>query len=937
MNLSSRTIQTLSIALFLTALVWGVYATLYYIGVPVHSEVLMTPEGKNAVSEVCTGNVCRGISGIFSVISMLLKRLSPFTTYIVLSILAYGGALVVAGVRTGKFSLSFTLRPWHVYAGFAAAFTLLFLTLTYGSTPLGTSSGVQMVPARSIVEPTSSVYTSMSSDSLATLQKNYNELEARGCLTVIGSFGSKANLANMSTRCILQSFATRVLTQFAFISVLLLLFASFGRLLLRTAVRLQPNDALVELVVSAILGACGTIVVLWLLAVFGILIKPVGWAAFAIIAALSWRDIWHWLREMRFAGTQVHVSWNSARALLLWALVSYVALNFLTVIRPFPIGWDDLGSYLNRPRLLVSYGSAIHTMATLQWEYNSAIGFLLFGYESVFGATASMMVNWSAGVLAIFSIGVFARSFLGKGAGLLSAILYYFLPLVGHFSFADMKIDNAIFAMGAASMLCTFYYLFKNEGSQGKHDWKWVALAGFFGGFAFGMKQTAIMVAMANLVLILGALVHWSAFIGGVVVALGVFANKGAISIDTISQRIGGLFSGLTTSMVLSAFVVIALLAFGITLRVAKKQFLKGVVGCSIFIGAFLLAMSPWLVRNNYLVGNAVPGLEFGAPDTLSPRLDFYGSANPGPNVHTLPPDLRPDANNPACTPTGNKEELDRYWGFSHGISHYLTLPWRSVNNLDSAGYYVTTMPALLLFPLILLLPYFWSAQGRWLRWLFLGTLFIVLEWMFTANGIPWYGVGMFLGLCIGLEVLVQRAPDPLGRIALSTVLTLSVCTMLSNRLWQYDQQQNLLSYAMGKSNNDVLMAQTVPYYDDVAAMVKERNRTMADRPFLYRVGTFIPYFIPRNLEVIGMVDHQLDVFNCLYQERDPALTTKRLKALGFNSIIFDTNTATIERDANGSLHKKVNAFVNYLNNPASGITPVINSPEAGLAYVLIP
>ena len=118
---------------------------------------------------------------------------------------------------------------------------------------------------------------------------------------------------------------------------------------------------------------------------------------------------------------------------------------------------------------------------------------------------------------------------------------------------------------------------------------------------------------------------------------------------------------------------------------------------------------------------------------------------------------------------------------------------------------------------------------------------------------------------------------------------------------------------------------------------VVERSQTMPDRPYLYRVGTFITYFIPKNLEVIGMTDHQLDQFNCLYQERDAELTLRRLKALGFNSIIFDTNTATIEKDVNGTLHQKAQVFVDFLNNPALGLEIVVSDADHGVAFILIP
>ena len=141
----------------------------------------------------------------------------------------------------------------------------------------------------------------------------------------------------------------------------------------------------------------------------------------------------------------------------------------------------------------------------------------------------------------------------------------------------------------------------------------------------------------------------------------------------------------------------------------------------------------------------------------------------------------------------------------------------------------------------------------------------------------------------------------------------------------------------MGKVSSDALREITIPYYDGISATVMDRHTSIPDRPYLYRVGTFIAYFIPKNLEVIAINDHQLDAFNCLYQERNPELTIKRLKKLGFNSIVFDTNTATIEKDEQGSLHKKVNAFVEFVNDPKSQVQTVVSDSDAGIAYILIP
>lgn len=217
------------------------------------------------------------------------------------------------------------------------------------------------------------------------------------------------------------------------------------------------------------------------------------------------------------------------------------------------------------------------------------------------------------------------------------------------------------------------------------------------------------------------------------------------------------------------------------------------------------------------------------------------------------------------------------------------------------------------------------------------GTAFLIVEWAFLANGILWYGIGMFLGLVLCLEVLIAKAPDALSRYLSVFFVSLSLLACFGMRFWQYENQKNLFEYPMGKISAESIRERTIPYYDDITDIVLERKETYPNRPLMYRVGTFMPYFVPKNLEVIGIADHQLDFFNCLYQDRDNVKTAQRLKALGFNSIVFDTNTATIERDPNGSLHKKVQAFVDFLNSPDSELKVVINSPSAGITYILIP
>lgn len=935
--MQKRTIQILSVVLFAGLVLWGGYSTLVYLGIPVHGAVLLDTETKELLRQQdCMSTPFRcGLQSLFSTVAFTIQRSGSFFGYIVACALLFILSWVVLSLKTGNWcTVRIRNRPVNLLLGLLLLIWLLFTTLSQAQT-----GGVS---ARQIAEPSPLIYSDASPSVLQELKNNFDSLEQRGCLQQIGTFSNGVKAYHITVRCIQQSFITRVVPVFLFVLVLLFEFLVLGRMFLRLF-KFPSVSLLVDITVSAGLGACVWVALLWSLAVLQFITMPVVWAFALLIPVVAYKDTLYWLRTLTSPRETQEVRWLSGEALLLWLLLSYLALNFLTVVRPFPIGWDDLGSYLNRPRLMVSYGHFIFSMAPFQWEYLTSLGFALFGFNSIFGATASMAVNWTAGALAVLAVAGFARHFMGRSAGLLSALLYYTLPLVGHFSFADMKIDNAIFAMGTLSMFALFLALFprteETDASRAGLPWRWIALSGLFAGFAFAMKPTAVMVLMAVFSVLAGASLHWIGFFGAVSLAIAAFIFQRALNIADIAQRVAG-GDGISSSIVLGAVAILAVCSLGAAALLRPARIRTTLFSALIFVALFAASISPWVYHNNFLRGRIIPTyLELGVPNSNSPSFNIDGrEGSDGKRPYReLPAELYVDKSQPACQATGSTEELDRYWGYGEGWSHYLTLPWRTVLNLDSAGYYVTTSPVLFLFPLLLLLPFFWMRRGRWLKWLWVATAFLIVQWMFLANGIPWYGIGMFLGLAICAEALYVHAPDLFSRTAAGVLIALALICSFGQRFWQYEIQRNMLEYSFGKISATALQKRTIPHYDDVAESAVARGQSMPDRPYLYRIGTFIPYFIPKNLEVIGVSDHQLDFFNCLFAERDPALTLRRLQILGFNSIVFDTNTATIERDPNGSLHQKVNAFLEFANSRSLGLVPQINDPDGGIAYILLP
>lgn len=1034
--MTQRTFDILRFALLGAGILWGGMTFLAYLGVPVHQYVYMTPSEASAVSDPCGGGtalatlLCTGTASLTTFFSAIFAMGSPFLAYVTVSFLLFLGVILWSGYSTGHFEKTLRCRPIILVALFIGAVWLLGTTLSLGTlynrlTPdnqkVADLSGQKILaPFSRFYEPTTEVYGTGNPQALAELQNNYQTLLNSGCLIPLTNDMGLEVMTQRGSRVYDLSFVCSQMSLFgrAGLQIILMLWFLFtllalGRFLLSAVIRIKPVQPLLFLCLSFGMGALALIAILWSMSIASLLTPAIVRTLFIGLPFILYPWSLAWIKESYGKTFDVEFSFSKIHLLLVWLLVTYLALNFLNVVRPFPIGWDDLGSYLNRPRLLSSYGSFIPSMSQFQWEYLTSLGFLLFGYDSTIGATMAMQINWSAGLLSVLIVYTFGRLYLGQSAGVLAAMLYYFLPMTGHFSFADMKIDNAVFFMSTLAILTMCVALFphrRGHETVAHSDLRFFLLIGLFAGLAIAFKVTAILS-----VFIVGAMLFGTLgggvlpFLAASFIGFGVLAHMGPLNVHEIFAR-ALVEIPLTTR-------TFALIMYGIGLGIlvlhwsrspAKAQQVSRPLGW--FIVGLVIAVGPWGIHNMMINNVISPSAMLGARDLTAPQV-FYEQADTVAESHlpasipvrTLPPELKLDPENVACKTSAKVEELDRYWGFGTGLSHYVFLPWRQVMNLDAFGYYVTLAPALLLFPLLLLVPAFWDArrkiphrifagvaltvvslplvhallsglfgievlqslgdtggkifllaygillflsplgglfwryEWRWLGYLYAGTGICIIQWMFVANGVIWYGLGMFLGLALALEALIVASPDKQNRWLFSILIALSIIVCLLNRLWQFDTQKNIFEYSLGKISTSALREVTIPEYDDIRESVVSRHDSMPETPYTYRIGTFISYFIPRNREVFPLADHQLGFFNCINQERDHVLTLKRLKALGFNGIIFDTNTQTIEKDPNGSLHQKVNAFSEFVNDPKVALQIKIYNPGNGIAYILLP
>jgi hypothetical protein len=934
---------------FVALLLWGGYVLFYYIGIDAHIVVLLRdPEWQKIAKEV-SGPVMRGVHALVPFLEYLFERLLPFAGYAVACVVLYAAAMTYTVLRHGRMFFDFRLSSLHILGMGVLSLWLIFTTLFYAKIP-----GIQ---PRLIVEPQPQVYENVSEQTLTALRENFVRLQQGGCLkrdtTRNGPGG--AGVYFYRGICVQKAFFTKALLPLLMLLLLVFDFLVAGSFLLRL-IRLKPVSLLIEFVVSLAIGAAAIIALLWSLAFLKSMTMIAAWVLLAAVPIVGFRHLLYWLRVGAFERFRITTPFHSVSVLLFWLLISYIAFNFLTVVRPFPIGWDDLGRYINAPRQLSVFNQILPQISAMQWEYLTSLGFVLFGYFSAFGATLAQQINWLAGILAVLSVYVAAKVVLGPRAGLIAALFYYTMPMVGHFSFADMKTENALFFFSVVGLIAALLYIYAalrlpHSGlCREEQDWRWLLVAGFLCAAGFATKPTIILMFFLIGVLLSFALLGRTGGWGSVFLSFAVLIVMSPLSpADILRKAIGYAPSGINSQMtVLFLFVglVLLLAPFFLSIRWPLPFFRRKLpfsllrsylIAASVLVGGFLLFSAPWFAHNMYLQGSFVPTAALKMPNTITPQVRYTPpepSENLPPGSRGLPPELQVDLAHERCTSTAGVEELDRYWGHGSGLSHYTELPWRVVMNRDSQGYYLVTSPLLLLVPLLLLLPLFWG--NVLLRLLFWGTALYLLEWIFIASGIPWYGIGLFVGFAVFVEALISCAPNKPSKFLAGVFVFLAIGMTLSLRMWQFGMQQNLYEYSWGKASYEVLREMTIPDYDDIADRIVELSKN-PDRPYLYRMGTFISYFVPRNLEIIVRNDNQLDFFNCLNQEGDHALTLRRLQALGIHSIVFDTNTATIEKDPNGTLHQKVQRFLDFANDPELGIIPVVNNPGGGIAYMILP
>lgn len=264
------------------------------------------------------------------------------------------------------------------------------------------------------------------------------------------------------------------------------------------------------------------------------------------------------------------------------------------------------------------------------------------------------------------------------------------------------------------------------------------------------------------------------------------------------------------------------------------------------------------------------------------------------------------------------------------GLTQFLAtiyLPLDSVLSIFSGEGDAVTMPLLIIIfiGMVLLIWQQFSFSSIAKKTLAYFSMLYGFLWLILSAGVPWYGILLLvLGLIIiGIFYFTLSGYNQLFTKIFLAFSGLWMVFAYTNRLSEYDHSSSgnhkgaintaTLIYGTKKYNEKQVLDILYPSYRK--ALIEINSDPTA---IIFRVGTFMHYFIDRNNERV-IVDNQLSYFSTLYNRiSNKQDLAKKLKENNCKYIVLDLNTATIDATVDKSLTKKYNKMVEFLtDNPA--------------------
>ncbi|MFT4535529.1 MAG: hypothetical protein ACI9P5_002898 [Saprospiraceae bacterium] len=454
-----------------------------------------------------------------------------------------------------------------------------------------------------------------------------------------------------------------------------------------------------------------------------------------VVLALYWRHTFHYFKETLLKPIEIPKQLSVVGIFSFLFLAIFLILNFVQILRPFPIGSDSLRLYVNLPSLIADYGGLVDGYQPYSWSLFMSIGKVIFGRIDVV-----LGISFLGGFLALFALFRLSRKWLDINYSALVLLLFYSLPMTSFLSYMDMKIDMGLLFITLCILLLFYNWIapdkkentveiekgagllkaktfFRNRIPNVLMQNRILVLIGLLAGFAFSIKFTFLFFFLALYCAIWFFKGGRLTFIASFFLCFAViflFRLDAQTGLRQFHQNVGVLQWGLL-------LIGIALLAY---IYIKQKKKLQEVISYSLIIGSFfLLPVLPWIGKNFSETGKVtVTSLLNGK--MASPVINIGNQQNNAseerviiPGLYQMPDAVETSEQSETSEKTNNRrnqkkrkannavsEDLHRFMGYEVNPIRYLSIPYDVFINSNIAGVFTDVGFLLfLLFPILFL------------------------------------------------------------------------------------------------------------------------------------------------------------------------------------------------------------------------------------------
>ncbi len=382
-------------------------------------------------------------------------------------------------------------------------------------------------------------------------------------------------------------------------------------------------------------------------------------------------------------------------------LTFLLGVALISIIRPMPIGWDDLGVYMNFPKIMAISGELMKGSGMYSWQLITGTGFFFN-----FNAAQAFYINqlwWILAVIAIISTLSYTLAESGKKSLLslpiLFAAIYYAMPMTVFQQAKDMKLDPAylFFAISGFMLLFSVW----NAQKFDRKNLSILALSALIIGFTFSVKVTSLMLILWSIWLISYRFLWIGGYFGFFFGFLAIFTQfdlwkKIFIWMPMDNHLLITQISLWLFFLSLSSFLFVWIK------RRSMQDFKYWIISLLVFTVGVIGSLIPWLIKN---ISEAYPTI----------TIDTMLSGSRWPTVFDYTKiysqseyDARTNASlDASITSDGQSqnEDFSRYFGQEKWLNNYMKLPVnltfqknQSWEFTDITYLFLALVPGLLLF-----------------------------------------------------------------------------------------------------------------------------------------------------------------------------------------------------------------------------------------------